>query len=107
MSERGTWKRFIVIDSNRRALYAGIFLRTSQQLGEALYFYAEQYDIGIDVTALKWMPLTGMIIYVVFYSVVSCFVSTIVAFYLIARNKGKTLEEIQQYLKGSRGKTNR
>ncbi|KAJ8971679.1 hypothetical protein NQ317_013997 [Molorchus minor] len=50
MSEKGTWKDLFVIDSNRRALYAG-------------------FDIGIDVTALKWIPLTGMIIYVVFYSV--------------------------------------
>ncbi|XP_050300147.1 facilitated trehalose transporter Tret1-like [Anthonomus grandis grandis] len=32
LSERGTWKDLYIIDSNRRALRAGLFLRTSQQL---------------------------------------------------------------------------
>lgn len=32
MSESGTWKELFVIRSNRRALFAGVFLRTAQQL---------------------------------------------------------------------------
>ncbi|KAJ8962517.1 hypothetical protein NQ318_000908 [Aromia moschata] len=135
MSETGTWKDLFCVDSNRRALFGGIFLRVSQQMAgigaftmyaqyifaksggdlssevssiiffgaicifnvagaytvdifgrrksyivsiffcgvmhfiEALYFFAEQYDIGIDVTPLNWIPLTGLLFYVVFYSV--------------------------------------
>lgn len=134
MSESGTWKDLVTIKSNRRALYAGIFLRASQQFAgigsfavytqyifiqaggnvsatlsaiiffglctilnlcagftldklgrrksylyslllcgitlllEAIYFYIQQYCPEIDVKFLNWIPLTGMIIYVVFYS---------------------------------------
>ncbi|KAJ8962535.1 hypothetical protein NQ318_000927 [Aromia moschata] len=221
MSETGTWKDLFYIDSNRRALFAGIFLRASQQfagisafavytqyifaksggdlsaevssiilfgavcifnvvgaytldifgrrksyvvsiffLWEALYFFVEQFDVGIDVSSLNWVPLTGMLFYVVFYSVgigivptlmlgelfsasikskglailsiifglivcaitklfhvmvtnfglyspfllfsVGCLISTVLALYLVPETTGKTLEEIQQSLKGNK-----
>ncbi|KAJ8962516.1 hypothetical protein NQ318_000907 [Aromia moschata] len=135
MSETGTWKDLFFVDSNRKALFAGVFLRTSQQLSgigtfavytqyifaksggdlspevssiiffgvicifnlvgaytldifgrrksyivsisfggvvlfvEAFYFFAEQHDIGINITSFNWIPITGMLLYVVFYSI--------------------------------------
>ncbi|EFA06747.1 facilitated trehalose transporter Tret1 [Tribolium castaneum] len=227
MSESGTWRDVFAIRSNRRALFAGIFLRASQQLGgissftvytqyiflksggdvsastsaiifmglcavlnmfaaftldrigrrrsyflslllcgsvllcEAVYFLLEQfYSDLVDVRAVNWIPLVGMILYVVFYSfglgivptlmlgelfsasikgkglflmnivlglfvsvatklfhlldtsfglfspflffAVSCFVSTVLSVRFVPETKGKTLEEIQQLLKGTK-----
>ncbi|XP_018561402.1 facilitated trehalose transporter Tret1-like [Anoplophora glabripennis] len=229
MSESGTWKDLLTIKSNRKALFAGIFLRASQQLGgiatfavytqyifeksggnldpqvssmifigttcvlnllgaytldlfgrrlsyivslvcsgiilliESIYFYIEQFETQIDIKFLNWIPITGMMVFVLFYSIglgivptlmlgelfstsvkakglsvlivifgilvstitklfhvlttnfglyspfllfsVNCLLSTILAIYLIPETKGKTLEQIQQSLKGSK-KTN-
>ncbi|XP_018561359.1 facilitated trehalose transporter Tret1-like [Anoplophora glabripennis] len=229
MSESGTWKDLLTINSNRKALFAGVFLRISQQLGgisvfvvytqyifqksggnlspqvssmifvgtlcilnlvggytldlfgrrlsyivslatcgivlliESVYFYIDQFETQIDIKFLNWIPITGMMIFVLFYSFglgvvptlmlgelfsasvkakglsvltalfgilvctitklfhvlttnfglyspfllfsVNCLVSTILAIYLIPETKGKTLEQIQQSLKGSK-KTN-
>ncbi|XP_018561906.1 facilitated trehalose transporter Tret1-2 homolog [Anoplophora glabripennis] len=229
MSESGTWKDLFTIDSNRKALFAGIFLRASQQLGgistfavytqyifeksggnldpqvssmifvgatcllnlvgaytldlfgrrlsyivslvscgvvlliESIYFYIDQFETQIDIKFLNWIPITGMMAFVLFFSIglgivptlmlgelfsasikakglsvlivvfgifvstitklfhllttnfglfspfllfsINCFLSTILAIYLIPETKGKTLEQIQQSLKGSK-KTN-
>lgn len=227
MSESSTWRDVFLIDSNRRAVYAGIFLRGSQQLGgissfavytqyiflksggdvsastssiifmglcaslnlcagftldkigrrrsyflslllcgsvllcEAVYFILEQFGGDkIDVTVVNWIPLVGMILYVTFYSFglgivptlmlgelfsasikgkglfllnivfatlvccstklfhlldttfglfapflffsISCFISTVLALFFVPETKGKTLEEIQQSLKGDK-----
>ncbi|KAJ8924067.1 hypothetical protein NQ315_006846 [Exocentrus adspersus] len=132
-------------------------------LVEAIYFYIEQYETQINISFLNWIPITGMMMYVIFYSIglgivptlmlgelfsasiktkglsvliivfglhvctitklfhvlttnfglfspfllfsVSCFLSTILALYLIPETKGKTLEEIQQSLKRPKKKT--
>ncbi|EFA06748.1 facilitated trehalose transporter Tret1-2 homolog [Tribolium castaneum] len=225
MSESATWRDVFTIVSNRKAVYAGVFLRASQQLGgissfavytqyiflksggdvsastssiifmglcaalnmcagftldrigrrrsyflslllcgsvllcEAVYFILEQfYGDKVDVQVVNWIPLVGMILYVIFYSFglgivptlmlgelfsasikgkglfvlnivfallvsgatklfhildtsfglfapflffsVSCFLSAILALYFVPETKGKTLEEIQQSLKG-------
>jgi MFS family permease len=135
MSESGSWKDVLTLSSNRKAVYAGIFLRASQQLGgissfavytqyiflksggnvsastsaiifmslcavlnmcaaftldrfgrrksyfvslllcgmvllcEATYFFIEQfYGAEVNVAIVNWIPLVGMITYVVFYS---------------------------------------
>ncbi|KAG5867567.1 hypothetical protein JTB14_027440 [Gonioctena quinquepunctata] len=134
ISESGTWKDLFVIGSNRRALLAGVFLRTSQLLGgssvfmvytififkkaggsvsaeassiiymtlwfvlnicasftvdilgrkksyitslvpctfilfvESVYFYIDKELPDVDVPHLKWLPLAGMILYIVFSS---------------------------------------
>jgi MFS family permease len=135
MSESGSWKDVLTLSSNRKAVYAGIFLRASQQLGgissfavytqyiflksggnvsastsaiifmglcavlnmcaaftldrfgrrksyfvslllcgmvllcEATYFFIEQFYGGeVNVAIVNWIPLVGMITYVVFYS---------------------------------------
>ncbi|EFA06749.1 facilitated trehalose transporter Tret1 [Tribolium castaneum] len=225
MSESATWRDVFTIVSNRKAVYAGVFLRASQQLGgyssfsvytqyiflksggdvsastssiifmglcaglnmcagftldrigrrrsyflslllcgsvllcEAVYFILEQfYGDQVDVQVVNWIPLVGMISYVIFYSFglgivptlmlgelfsasikgkglfvlnivfgllvsgstklfhildtsfglfapflffsVSCFLSAILSLYVVPETKGKTLEEIQQSLKG-------
>ncbi|RZB58812.1 Sugar tr, MFS 1, and/or TRI12 domain containing protein [Asbolus verrucosus] len=228
MSESGTWKDVLTVESNRKAIYAGIFLRASQQLGgissfavytqyiflksggdlsastsaiifmglcailnmcagytldkvgrrksyflslllcgvvllcEAIYFFLEQFFSDINIKIFNWIPLVGMILFVVFYSFglgivptlmlgelfsasikgkglillnivfgvlvscttklfhvldtefglfapflffsMSCFISTVLALYFVPETKGKTLEEIQQSLKGSKNK---
>ncbi|CAH1365303.1 unnamed protein product [Tenebrio molitor] len=225
MSERGTWKDVFAIESNRKAIYAGIFLRTSQQcsgisafmvytqyifakaggnlsasssaiiftglcsvlnvcagftldkigrkksyfwstlacgvvlLCESVFFFLEQFCPKINLTAVNWIPLLGMILYMIFYSFglgivptlmlgelfstsiktkgltllmmvysvlissitkifyfldaefglfapflffsVSCFISTILVLYFVPETKGRTLEQIQQDLKGA------
>jgi MFS family permease len=135
MSDSGSWKDVLTLSSNRKAVYAGIFLRASQQLGgissfavytqyiflksggnvsastsaiifmglcavlnmcaaftldrfgrrksyfvslllcgmvllcEATYFFIEQfYGAEVNVAIVNWIPLVGMITYVVFYS---------------------------------------
>ncbi|KAF2880842.1 hypothetical protein ILUMI_25331 [Ignelater luminosus] len=126
---------------------------------EATYFYVDQYHI-IDTTDLKWMPLAGMLTYIVvcssglgilptlmlselfsasikskalcvlhisfsiyiltiskLFQVLTsnfglyvpfylfsgcCFLGTIFSYYCMPETKGKTLEEIQQSLKGNR-----
>lgn len=224
MSESGTWKDLWTIKSNRKALFAGIFLRGAQQfcgisafcvytqyifqqaqgnmsatessiifigsiwamnfvascvldrfsrrsammfslLGSAIvlgaqsaYFYVS-LETGIDVSDFGWVPLVGMLLYVIVYSFglgilptsmlgelfsasikgkghcilniffgigvsvftklfqllevnfglfspfafysVCCFLNTFVAYFLIPETSGKTLEEIQQSLKGN------
>lgn len=229
MSESDSWRDIFTISSNRKALFAGVFLRASQQLGgissftvytqyiflrsggdisastsaiifmslcailnmfaaftldkigrqrsyflslllcglvllsESVYFSLEQfYGDKIDIKAFNWVPLAGMILYVIFYSfglgivptlmlgelfsasikakglfmmnivlgffisvatklfhlldtsfglyapflffAVSCFVSTVLSVYFVPETKGKTLEEIQQALKGTKDK---
>lgn len=135
MSESGTWKDLFVISSNRRAVFAGIFLRASQQLGgitafmlytqymfeksggnlssevssmiffaaivgsnvvggsvleklgrrksyfistlfcgiftliEAIYFYIDSFQKQINIQFLNWIPITAVLLYVVFYSI--------------------------------------
>lgn len=55
MSEAGTWKDLFTITSNRRALYAGLFLRTAQQFAGLSVFgiYTEYIfkEAGGDLSA--------------------------------------------------------
>ncbi|XP_018575643.1 facilitated trehalose transporter Tret1-like isoform X2 [Anoplophora glabripennis] len=226
MSESGTWKDLFVIVSNRRALYAGIFLRASQQLGgitafmlytqymfeksggnlssevssmiffaaivvlnvvggsvleklgrrksyfistlfcgiftliEAIYFYIDTFQTQINIQFLNWIPITAVLLYVVFYSIglgliptlmlgelfsasikvkglcvlnmffglmiiivtrifyllttyvglyapflfftCTCFLSSILSLFLVPETSGKSLEAIQQSLKGNK-----
>lgn len=135
MSETGTWKDLVTIQSNRKALVSGIFLRISQQLGGmaaftfytqyifkeaggnldartsaiifsffctvtnfcsgitldrlgrrkayllsliscatvllviAVYFYLDKEVATLDLTALNWLPITGMVAFVFAFSV--------------------------------------
>lgn len=225
MSERGTWLDLVLINSNRKALSIGAFVRISQHLGgtsvfissiqfifakaggivkseiaamvytfltfifyfmagllvdrlgrrlayitsmtlsgfilllESVYFYIQDNHPEIDTTSISWFPLVGMIFYVLFgsfgpgiiptimigelfstsikakativmmvifglfvyisnqlfyllnsyaglfapYLLFSCsdFIAGIVAYYYLPETKGKTLEEIQQHLKGT------
>lgn len=223
VSESGTWKDLFTINSNRKALVAGTFLRTSQQFGgisvfigyaqfifekaggslspqmssivffgtitilnfvagftleklgrrnsyllsmlmcgvilliESIYFYLDMKK-EVDLESFKWVPITAMVLYVIFFSIgmgivptlmlgelfsasikvkgltflvvlygvliavaskifyflthqfglyapfllfcTNCFISAVVAYFLVPETKGKTLEEIQMDLKG-------
>ncbi|KAJ3650195.1 hypothetical protein Zmor_021897, partial [Zophobas morio] len=65
MSESGNWKDVFMIDSNRKAVYAGIFLRASQQLGGissfAVYtqyiFLKSGGDVSASTSAIIFMGL--------------------------------------------------
>lgn len=226
MSESGTWKDVLTIRSNRKALFAGIFLRVSQQLCgiasfavytqyifkqaqgnmtatessiiftgtiwimnfaasfaldkfgrrsammysllgagivlacESTYFYLSLESTDIDLSNFNWIPLVGMLLFVMVYSFglgivptlmlgelfsasikgkglcllniffgisvstitklfqllevhfglyspfaffsVCCLLNTFLSYFFIPETRGKTLEEIQQSLKGNR-----
>ncbi|CAH0550122.1 unnamed protein product [Brassicogethes aeneus] len=226
MSETGTWCDLFKNIAYRKALYAGLFLRISQQLGGisvfaiytqfifakagtnmspsnasiiftglicilnfiagftidkfgrrpaymvssffsgvvlfllSCYFYIDDYQIEIDLSSFKWVPLAGMMVFVFTYSFglgvvptlmlgelfsasikskglcfltiifgvlvgsltklfhilesnyglfcpfllfsLSSLIGTILTVYFVPETKGKTLEEIQQALKGEK-----
>lgn len=144
----------------RRAYMYSLLLCAIILFIEASYFYLDQFSTTIDVSSFNWVPLAGLITYVVFYSFglgivptlmmaelfsasikgkalsvlnivfavlvcsttkifyalqtnigmfapfllfsMSCCISTVLSLYFVPETKGKTLEEIQQSLKGTK-----
>lgn len=62
MSERGTWKDLIMIPSNRRALLAGVFLRTSQCMG-GTFLFTTSVQFFFEKTSGILSPGTSAMIY--------------------------------------------
>ncbi|KAJ8971685.1 hypothetical protein NQ317_014003 [Molorchus minor] len=112
ISELGTWKEVFTIDSNRKAIGIGVFLRASQQLGggsifaayfiiekvgrkisyvgslascsvalllEAVYFFMDQFHPEINVASVNWIPLAGMLLFVLSASVGMALVPTLMS----------------------------